>query len=199
MTYNVTPGDPKPQHLAFFKDASSLTVHVYPYDIQIIFSSFFLRVTTPLSYSGKLCGLLGDCNGDPENDFLLPNGAVTDLANFEEEYRADLGGIECTPMDPGNTNVSCQASDLAAAELFCQSLRLTTSFLARCFDVISPEKVFENCLAAFCTCTDGEGCACGVIEAYATQCKANGILVDTPTECSTYIYTLYVLYSMLYI
>jgi hypothetical protein len=39
------------------------------------FNSIFINI--PPAFQGKLCGLLGDFDEDPDNDFRLPGGSMT--------------------------------------------------------------------------------------------------------------------------
>ena len=53
------------------------------------------KITIPESYSQKLCGLCGDYDGDPNNDFMLPNETlvedVNDFGNsWKDEELSDL-------------------------------------------------------------------------------------------------------------
>ena len=54
------------------------------------------RLTLSDAYVGQVCGLCGDFDGDPANDFRLPNGSfASDVNRFGNSWKDDaLSNIE---------------------------------------------------------------------------------------------------------
>ena len=161
-----------------------ITVRLIDYDVVITFSRYFLSVRAPLSYRGKLCGLLGDCDGDMSNDFKLQNGSVSDLMTFEEEYRAPHVNSSCSFQGP--MPAFCDPAILSEAQTFCNSLIDPAGSYSNCHDVISPANSYDSCVLDYCfvNADDSLTTVCRVIQDYADECRAHGIPVGLlPVVC----------------
>ena len=162
-----------------------ITVRLIDYDVVITFSRYFLSVRAPLSYRGKLCGLLGDCDGDMSNDFKLQNGSVSDLMTFEEEYRAPRVNSSCSFQAPVPV-IPCDPTTLSEAQTFCNSLIDPTGSYSNCHDVISPTDSFDSCVLDYCfvNADDSLTTVCRVIQDYADECRLHQIAVGSlPVIC----------------
>ena len=158
----------------------SITVHLRTLGITIQFRKWYLSVCTPGSYAGKLCGLLGDCNGEGTDDFKLMDGTVTDnLLTFETEYRADGITDSCT-ADPPQQATCDDPMKRAAAEAFCAPIHADSGPYAACHGTLDPQASFDNCVLDHCLCVqEPEECGCSVILDYGATCR--GLGVDTGT------------------
>jgi hypothetical protein len=160
------------------------TVRLIDYDVVVTYGTYFLSVRAPLSYRGKLCGLLGDCDGDLTNDFKLQNGTVVDLIAFEMEYRAP-GITNICSFEPPMPAV-CDNDTLSEAQTFCNSLLDPTGSYANCSAVISPMDSYDGCVLDYCFVNEDEtlSTVCRVIQDYADECRFHGIEVGTlPVAC----------------
>ena len=165
-----------------------ITVHLIDYDVVITFSRYFLSVRAPLSYRGKLCGLLGDCDGDMSNDFKLQNGSVSDLMTFEEEYRAPHVNSSCSFQAP--MPATCDPAILSEAQTFCNSLIDPTGSYSNCHDVISSANSYDSCVLDYCfvNADDTLTTVCRVIQDYADECRFHGIQVGfLPADCREWL------------
>ena len=162
-----------------------ITVRLIDYDVVITFSRYFLSVRAPLSYRGKLCGLLGDCDGDMSNDFKLQNGSVSDLMTFEDEYRAPHVNSSCSFQAPVPVT-PCDPTTLSEAQTFCNSLIDSTGSYSNCHNVIGPGNSYDSCVLDYCfvNADDSLTTVCRVIQDYADECRAHGIPVGLlPVVC----------------
>ena len=160
------------------------TVRLIDYDVVVTYGRYFLSVRAPLSYRGKLCGLLGDCDGDITNDFKLQNGTVVDLIAFEMEYRAP-GITNICSFEPPMPAV-CDNDTLSEAQTFCNSLLDPTGSYANCSAVISPMDSYDGCVLDYCFVNEDKtlSTVCRVIQDYADECRFHGIEVGTlPMDC----------------
>ena len=165
-----------------------ITVNIFKLGVVVNFGLYYLSVTVPGRYFGNTCGLVGTYDGDPTNDFQLPNGTVVDgpTAEFEEAWRVDLPNDGCDPVDP-QPAPPCEAAAQQQAEAFCAPLR-GAAFTA-CHASVPPDQVFSDCVLDHCSC-DTEVCGCSVIVNYAERCQALGITVGPlPAVCGMYIGT----------
>ena len=159
-----------------------ITVSIFKLGVVVNFGLYYLSVTVPGSYFGKMCGLLGNFDGNPANDFQLPNGTVVNgpTLEFEMAYRADYPNDGCDAMVP-QVPEPCVGEALARAEDFCFPL-LGADFTA-CHASISPNQSFADCMLDHCYCATTE-CGCSVILNYAERCLALGITVGPlPDPC----------------
>ena len=167
-----------------------ITVDLRTLGITIQFRKWYLSVCTPGSYAGKLCGFLGDCNGDGTDDFKLMNGTVTDdLLTFETEYRADGITDSCT-VDPPQQATCDDPTRRAAAEAFCAPLRADPGPYAACHGTLDPQASFDNCVLDHCLCVqEPEECGCSVILDYGATCRGLGVDTGTPPAVCRELFT----------
>ena len=179
LSWTLAGSHVKPFQLGVTSGNSRITVLLYDYNVVVSFGLYYLRVTTPASYSGKLCGLLGDCNGDLTNEFSLMDENRTHLKRFEEEYRVSLENVDCNftcPPPPPD----CLEESRKMAEQFCSILSDINGTYSPCFNSIPPEQSYQNCILDHCSCEDEDVCGCIVIKAYAESCRAKGISLGAP-------------------
>ena len=174
--------------------ANGITVELAALGITIQFRRWHLSVCTPGRYAGKLCGLLGDCNGNARDDFKLMDGTVTrDLVAFETEYRAN--NITGTCLMPEEATCD-DPTKRAAGEAFCAPIRADPGPYAACHGTLDPQASFDNCVLDHCLCEEEpEECACTVILDYGATCR--GVGVDTGTPPAVCCKSLYIIYHVL--
>jgi len=144
-----------------------------------------VRITASNRWQGLLCGLCGNHNGDPSDDFTLPDGTLTSSENI-------FGGSWEHVKEPPDCEVpqstfECPADLLQTAQTRCGVLR--GGAFAACNSVIDPTAVIESCIFDYCNCAeeDREQCFCDAISTYPVQCAANNVVIApswrTPTFC----------------
>ena len=174
---------------------STYTVNILPLRITVSYdggSTVSVKVPLPTFFNGT-CGLCGNSNQDPSDDFqALVNGSlqhVTNLVEFglswanfnlSEELNCKVENVDPVP---------CMGSKRRRAEEFCRKLRTKATAIG-CVDVISPLEFINNCIFDYCA---GETAA-GVVEdlsevcshfvQYCSMCsEVLGTLTDIPAEC----------------
>ena len=161
---------------------SRITVNIFKLGVVVNFGLYYLSVTVPGNYYGKMCGLLGNNDGYSKNDYQLPNGTVVDdpTPDFEMAWRVDHPNDDCDHLVPQHVQ-PCEGTALQQAEVFCAPLR-GPGFSA-CHASISPNQPFTDCALDHCIC-DTDICGCTVILNYAQRCQALGITVGPiPDAC----------------
>ncbi|NXE56296.1 ZAN protein, partial [Casuarius casuarius] len=145
----------------------------------------YAEVSVPSDYSGLLCGLCGNYNGDPNDDDIKPNGdaasSSTDLGQSwlvpENNTICSIGTEEqCDPVleSEAKKNTTCGMITDPAGRIFKD-----------CHTKVSPENFFENCVYDMCF-TGGQATSlCYGLQAYAESCNNAGICIEwrNPTLC----------------
>ncbi|XP_065352318.1 BMP-binding endothelial regulator protein-like isoform X1 [Cloeon dipterum] len=161
-----------------------------------------LEITVPVSMHGKVCGLCGNYNGKPGDDFELQHGGRTSKADeFAESWRA--GGLKsCTrnvqSHQPSSTMVGSRTKALAVPkqELGCSELAkkhhrdhrkcmpIRSDIFKKCHIVVPAMKYYKACVDEMCMCRERMGsnslCHCQVIEAYIRECNVKAGTVISP-------------------
>ena len=186
-----------PANIVVVQTSSRVMLHLVDYEVLIWYGRYYLKVQTPKNYIGKLCGLLGNCNGYPSDDWKLKNGNVTnDLVTFEREYRFAGYSDLCDDdgfMDP--MPATCDSDDDAEstaqmlipdddARRLCSQVVLTNGTYSPCHDYIDPQSVYDNCVLDSCFLSEDEliDGPCRTILDYADSCRQSGVQVGLIDE-----------------
>ncbi|NXD88747.1 FCGBP protein, partial [Halcyon senegalensis] len=145
-------------------------------------SATYLQLTIPATYRGHLCGLGGNYNGDPADDFRSPDGTLAASArDFIASWQTPPGG-NC-PSDlraDGDSRPPCAtdaaALDATAARDSCGLLRDPTGPFGLCHPRVNPAEYFRHCLHDVCAAAgaDAGHVLCHSLQAYAAACQAAG-------------------------
>ncbi|NXK18786.1 FCGBP protein, partial [Arenaria interpres] len=146
----------------------------------------YLLLTVPLGYRGHLCGLGGNYNGDPDDDFRLPDGTPAPSAQeFVASWKVprEEGGcpeVATTTPTPdgceGDLCVPCVATGATADS--CHLIRDPQGPFGSCHLRVNPGEYLEHCLHDVCA-AGGEATEvlCHSLQAYATACQATGATI----------------------
>ncbi|XP_060678199.1 alpha-tectorin-like [Hemiscyllium ocellatum] len=139
--------------------------------------SHYAVVMVPSLYSGSLCGLCGNFNGEPADDFVSPNGtALPTAAVFGNSWKISHPEAVCSD-DPGSV-IRCSDSDrrLLSSESYCGVLSNVSGPFHRCHSVLSPMSSQENCIYDLCAVGVSEELRCQAIGSYAAECQRRGVM-----------------------
>ncbi|KAM5236357.1 IgGFc-binding protein [Ctenodactylus gundi] len=138
-----------------------------------------LTLSLPERFQDQVCGLCGNYNGDPADDFLTPS--LEQAANpddFASSWKLDDGDYLC--------NDGCQSSCPSCTEgqaqhyqgsQLCGMLTLPEGPFASCHESLDPQPFLEDCVYDLCV-TGGERLSlCRGLSAYAEACVELGISV----------------------
>ena len=156
-------------------------------------------VTVSTSWRGRLCGLCGNYNGDPNDDFVTPANIPTSSAiTFSQSWLINNGADRACEEPPHP--LPCPADVMADAQAHCGVLR--ESHFSSCNDMVDPTDFIESCVYDYCHCNevDREECYCNSLSVYARACSANGIILQSWREnyCCKCTYTAYIYLSDVY-
>ncbi|XP_045237182.2 IgGFc-binding protein [Macaca fascicularis] len=144
---------------------------------------YYVRVTIPGNYYQQMCGLCGNYNGDPKDDFQKPNGSQAGNANdFGNSWEEAVPGSPCLPpptCPPGSEG--CETSKCPPEqekkyekEEFCGLLSSATGPLASCHKLVDPQGSLQDCVFDLCLGGGNLSILCSNIHAYVSACQAAG-------------------------
>ncbi|XP_066578814.1 zonadhesin, like [Amia ocellicauda] len=136
----------------------------------------YAHISVPSTYSGQMCGLCGNYDKDPGNDFTRPNGSQAGGSD-------DFGNSWQTPEDedeschPDNGTVPPCDKDMEAEVSKPENCgRLTDSHgpFRDCIAVVDPRPYFLNCVYDMCRYEGLQQSLCDQLQAYTDACQAAG-------------------------
>jgi von Willebrand factor type D domain len=129
-------------------------------------------------YSGKTRGLLGNGNNEPYDDYLLPNGKIT-------ESTSELGNAYRTRQDCEAVTASGDDHSKSSSNQFCSEYFGRDSSLRLCFLFVNPSNYREACEHATHGAAEAQKEACNIATTYASRCRQEHIPVSIPKVCSS--------------
>ncbi|KAL8220192.1 UNVERIFIED_CONTAM: hypothetical protein K2H54_040307 [Gekko kuhli] len=141
----------------------------------------YVRVSVPSTYQGHMCGLGGNFNGDKRDDFMLPDGKLSqNVVEFGASWKVPIGGVSCSD-DCGEKCPTCDAVKTAPykSERSCGLILSKIGPFRDCHQLESPTHYFEHCLYDVCAADGAEESLCQSIHAYVTACQAAGAEVGS--------------------
>ena len=136
-----------------------------------------IKVEINQRYEGNMCGLMGNADGKPENDYQLPDKSITEnIATFGNSWRKNprcVNGI--VPPDP--CKQLTQAKQDAITEK-CGKMKQTP--FKQCNDRITPDvRYIPNCEYDLCAMKQNPSAAwCQALETYDQSCTSKGVNID---------------------
>ncbi|XP_009073230.1 PREDICTED: zonadhesin, partial [Acanthisitta chloris] len=138
----------------------------------------YAEVSVPSNYSGLLCGLCGNYNGNPKDDNIKPNGDVaTSSTDLGESWLVPENNTICSS---GGTEEQCDPvlESEAKKNTACGMITDPTGIFKDCHTKVPPEDFFENCVYDMCF-TGGQATSlCYGLQAYAESCINAGICIE---------------------
>ncbi|XKL67679.1 hypothetical protein PGB90_003170 [Kerria lacca] len=151
----------------------------------------FLEVSVPTAYKGRLCGLCGNYNSEPRDDFTTRTGVVAmDATSFATSWQ--VGGRKACQRPEPHRRLSCtHFPHRKMRDRLCKLLRSET--FSACHEKLKPDIYFKSCLVDMCECPSRK-CYCESLTAYAHECQRLGILLSDwrkSTGCAVNNYKYY--------
>ncbi|ELK29546.1 Zonadhesin [Myotis davidii] len=149
-------------------------------------------ISLPSTYEGLVRGLCGNFDKNQDNEFMLPNGALTqNLNHFGNSWEVKTkGGLprfsrsiqeeeEEGDAKPGFDVSECSPEqlELINSTRACRVLVDPQGPFAACHQTVAPEPFQEHCLSGLCATRDPEEqeeLRCQVLGAYAIICQEAG-------------------------
>ncbi|XP_032374142.1 IgGFc-binding protein isoform X1 [Etheostoma spectabile] len=151
----------------------------------------YLVVTLSGNYAGKTCGLCGNFNDNPNDDFTTPSGTQAGGAvAFGSSWKVPgmVEGALCRDDCVGGCE-RCEHNlmKMWEGDLFCGLITLIINGpFSKCHAVIDPQAYLENCKYDVCMGGGLRHFLCRALEAYTEACQLAGIQVQdwrTMAQC----------------
>ncbi|XP_073723307.1 alpha-tectorin [Misgurnus anguillicaudatus] len=140
----------------------------------------WVDISVPYEYQNATCGLCGNFNLHPEDDFRSPSGEIlssdVDFANSwkvdrdpdPECHNVRCAGLACANCNTDDMNVYSDANH-------CGILGDVFGPFAACHSVLAPQTYVENCVYDLCLGGGYQPILCQALNVYAAQCQQHGL------------------------
>ncbi|XP_046888278.1 IgGFc-binding protein-like [Hypomesus transpacificus] len=142
-----------------------------------------LVVSLPASYAGKTCGLCGNFNGNPNDDYSTPLGTqARGVPAFGSSWKV-AGLVKdalCTDECVGGCD-RCESNQmkLIEGELYCSLIGLVAKGpFSSCNSVVPPQAYLDNCKFDLCMGGGLRTFLCRALETYTEACQKAGVQVQ---------------------
>lgn len=143
-------------------------------------------VTVPEAYRGRTGGLCGNFNGESDDDFQLPDGAVAkSVEAFGAAWKVAVPDVVCVDGCNGDVCPKCER-DKATFEKDCALIKKDSGPFSACYGVLDPSAYYRDCVFDVCVAGGDRHALCGSIDAYVSDCQNMGVAIQnwrTPTFC----------------
>ncbi|ETE57325.1 IgGFc-binding protein, partial [Ophiophagus hannah] len=135
-----------------------------------------VEVSLLSTYKGEVCGMCGNYNGDPSDDFLNPDGEPEpDSTSLGNSWQV----ANLTSCSSGHAPVCTEdEKDTAKSSDFCGRLTDINGPFRRCHNVLDPAGHFESCLYDQCALHLDPGSLCRSLQSYADACQSLGVAIE---------------------
>ena len=139
----------------------------------------FIEIHVPKRFQGNVCGLCGNFNGAPKDDFVLRNGKrATSALEFGNAWAIGRRNQACDkaaapPMDSAVSKCLDRLRVYWRAHKRCWPIKKQ---FASCHKKVKPNAYFWSCVSDVCQCS-GRRCECESLMAYARACRREGVPV----------------------
>ncbi|KAJ1132104.1 hypothetical protein NDU88_010434 [Pleurodeles waltl] len=134
-------------------------------------------VKVPLAYSGLLCGLCGDFDGNKTDDFRAPNGTLlTSAGAFGNSWQEDDSLFHCLDT---NSQPQCSLA-LQTQYRSLQSCGIMSDPIGPfrgCNRLEDPSTYMDNCVYDLCATDGDKQSLCDSLQSYTQECQNRGLPV----------------------
>uniref|UniRef100_A0ACB8FRZ7 Uncharacterized protein n=2 Tax=Sphaerodactylus townsendi TaxID=933632 RepID=A0ACB8FRZ7_9SAUR len=149
------------------------------FDLRVSFDWYsYARVIIPSTYANAICGLCGNANQDPQDDFTMKDGTQT----VDEIQFADSWKVKDVPGCSAGCHDNCQVCKETEKQTYksneyCGILIQNDGPFRQCHEAVDPVSSFDDCVFDTCLYKGHHDTLCSAISAYATACQAQGTQV----------------------
>ncbi|XP_048357606.1 IgGFc-binding protein-like [Sphaerodactylus townsendi] len=149
------------------------------FDLRVSFNwNSYATVIIPRTYANAVCGLCGNANQEPKDDFTMKDGTqAADEIQFADSWKVkDVPG--CSAGCHDNCQV-CKETEKQTykSNKYCGVLIRNDGPFRQCHEATDPVSFFDDCVFDTCLYKGHHDTLCSAISAYATACQAQGIQV----------------------
>lgn len=150
----------------------------------------YVEVALPKSFMNKVCGLCGNYNSNPDDDFTLPNGLRLQSEIMFGNFWRKKGSKSCKRNSHLFNRLkysSCVGWKLFHAQKICTKAFSDVS-ISNCKMNEPIDNYFHDCVTDVCQCPSGKHhCECGAIRSYFERCSqlVTNITWKRKSKCGT--------------
>lgn len=139
----------------------------------------YVQISVPYTYQNATCGLCGNFNNQPEDDFRTREGNVvsSDVAFANSWQASDDDDPSCEARCGGLACAACTAAQtsLYSNNAYCGILRSSSGPFAACHRLLPPQTFVDSCVYDLCVGGGYQPILCQALNVYASLCQQNGI------------------------
>ncbi|XP_036843242.1 IgGFc-binding protein isoform X8 [Oncorhynchus mykiss] len=139
----------------------------------------YAQISVPSSYSDKMCGLCGDYDGNPNNDFTKPDGSqVTTSKDFGNSWKTEEDeDVTCKPDTDSDPHCDPSLEAEVSKPENCGKLTDTKGPFRECIASVDPSPFFQSCVYDMCRFVGQQQMLCDQLQVYTDACLSAGIKV----------------------
>ncbi|CAM4711688.1 unnamed protein product [Leuciscus chuanchicus] len=148
--------------------------------------SWAVNIIVPAEYSGVTCGLCGNFNGQRNDDFMMPSGALDRSA---DQFGASWKVEDELPCNDGCGNNCPLCQDQTTSRSLCDIIRSSEGPFSFCHVYVDPEAYFNDCVFDVCLSGNRNDVLCRSIQTYASACQSNNAIIYPWRESTSCVMT----------
>uniref|UniRef100_A0A3Q3LWL0 Zonadhesin, like n=1 Tax=Labrus bergylta TaxID=56723 RepID=A0A3Q3LWL0_9LABR len=145
------------------------------------------RIPPCSSYYDQMCGLCGDYDGNPNNDFTKPDGTQNITGSLlRNKHVCVVVLIRCTPGTGPDPDCDPSLEAEFSKPEKCGKIKDVDGPFRECISVVDPTPFFQSCVYDMCRYDGLQSILCDSLQAYTDTCQSAGAKVHqwrTPTFC----------------
>lgn len=149
------------------------------FGLKVLYNTiYYVEVIVPSAYQRKMCGLCGNNNNNPRDDFKLRSGRWTNNINmFGKSWAVDKDSKEC-----GGCGRKCPKCPKAKAALYqkpdsCGIIKNVNGPFKACHSKVNPAPYLDHCVFDVCATDGNKDTQCNSVLAYALACQEAGVQI----------------------
>ncbi|XP_073426567.1 IgGFc-binding protein-like [Dendrobates tinctorius] len=177
--------------LVLFQSGNTVVVQLGN-DMQLLYDwNHYLLMELTRRYAGKMCGMCGNYNQDPTDDFQTPEKTLAlNVVAFGASWMVEDNTV-CW-NDCRGPCLSCPSSSAAKYSSidYCGLISKDDGPFSYCHSVVDPKMYLENCVFDVCVNGGFKKILCDAVQAYAETCQRAGVaikdwrqVVGCPLQC----------------
>ncbi|CAJ1081086.1 LOW QUALITY PROTEIN: alpha-tectorin-like [Xyrichtys novacula] len=137
-----------------------------------------VSISVPSNYSARTCGLCGNFNRDPNDDYQTPSGIVVNTpGEFGEAWKVE-GNYTCDNGCGPFSSPCPKCTDEKPARAKCEVIQAADGPFSFCHGDVDPAPYFNDCVFDVCVAGDeGQNLLCRAIQTYATACQNSDVRI----------------------
>ncbi|XP_049338243.1 zonadhesin, like isoform X49 [Astyanax mexicanus] len=156
--------------------AGQYVILTTPFGLEVRWDgNHYAKITVPSTYYEQMCGLCGDYNGNPNNDFTKPDGSISgNINDFGNSWQTDEDEDDtCKPVKPEPPCDPSLEAEVSKPEK-CGKITDTSGPFRDCIKVVDPTPFFQSCVFDMCRYQGLIQTLCDQLQAYTDACLGAG-------------------------